>query len=155
MQKCAVAKLPFFTFLSVKSHVRCEGRHFVILYASHTQSLLATLNLCMLFGMSFDVCKQSCSMLGIIDEPLNPVPRPNTTIIGLGMRQYISVNCKAMIVTAAGQSSCDRQNVWYGAPELHIINTCLELLLNCQCRFKFWGCGYTLNIHLRLRSNCI
>jgi len=34
------------------------------------------------------------------------------------------------------------------------ICTCLEPLLNCQCCFKFWGCGYSYtwkNILLRLR----
>ena len=31
--------------------------------------------------------------------------------------------------------------------------TCLEPLLNCQCRFKFWGCSYSLrkNILHRLK----
>ena len=82
------------------------------------------------------------------------------------------VNCASITVfcASAGQSSCDRnsgewlQDVWYGAPEsgwpssdsTSNVITCLEPLLNCQCRFKFWGCTaivtFERNLLHRLRS---
>ena len=65
----------------------------------------------------------------------------------------------------AGHSSCDRNlGDWFqklvtelrrvvGLHQILAVNviTCLEPLLNCQCRLKYWYCGYTWrNILLRL-----
>ena len=69
---------------------------------------------------------------------------------------YMMISCQYSFCASAGpgQLSCDRNSgkqfctKVQRVVDLHQILagsvvTFLEPLLNCQCRFKFWGCSYT------------